>query len=156
MAGLNKWLGIGYAGKDPEIFVLQDGSKIANFNIAVSQTYKSRKTSEKVTNTEWIRLVFYGALAEVVEKYVKKGSQLYVEGKLRNRDYEGKDGVRRFVTEVTVDQMQMFSRASDSDKGLKDYEEKTDSGKQENADHNSNNPDPDDFPLPDGADDLPF
>src|SRR6478735_450377 len=99
MAGVNKVILIGRLGKDPEVRTLESGRKVANLTLATSETYKD-KNGEKQEITEWHNINFWGPAAEVLEKYLKKGSQLYVEGKLRTRSYEDKEGNKKYVTEI--------------------------------------------------------
>ncbi len=107
MSGVNKVILIGNLGADPEVRHLQNDVTVANFNLATSETYKDRQTGEKREQTEWHRVVVWRGLAEVVEKYVKKGSKVYVEGKLRTRKWE-KDGIERYTTEILADNLTML------------------------------------------------
>ena len=109
---INKVILVGNVGKDPEVRYLDSGVAVANFPFATSEKYKN-KQGEKVTNTEWHNIVMWRGLAEVVEKYVNKGSQLYIEGKIRTRSYDDKDGIKRYITEIIGDNMQMLGRKSD-------------------------------------------
>ena len=102
MAGVNKCLLIGRVGKDPESVSFENGGSIAKFSMATSEKYTSKSTGELVESTEWHSVVVGGKLAEVVMKYVKKGSQLYVEGKIKTRQFETKAGEKRFFTEVHI------------------------------------------------------
>ncbi len=110
---VNKVILVGNVGKDPEVRYLEKGVAVAKFPLATSETYKG-KDGEKVTTTEWHNIVLWRGLAETVEKYVKKGSQLYIEGKIRTRSYDDKDGNKRYVTEIVADLMQMLGKKSDS------------------------------------------
>jgi single-strand DNA-binding protein len=101
MSGLNKVQLIGRIGKDPEIKTFSNGGSIANFSIATSETWKDKTTGEKKESTEWHNISVNGPLVGVVEKYVHKGDQIYVEGKLKTRSWE-KDGVTKYITEVIV------------------------------------------------------
>ena len=105
---VNKVILVGNVGRDPEIRHLDKGVAVARFSLATTENYTS-KTGEKVSNTEWHNVVAWRGLAEVVEKYVKKGSQLYIEGRLRTRDYD-KDGVKHYATEINADTMQLLGR----------------------------------------------
>ena len=109
MSGVNKVILIGNLGADPEVRHLQNDVTVANFNLATSETYKDRQTGEKREQTEWHRVVVWRGLAEVVEKYLKKGSKVYVEGKLRTRKWE-KDGIDRYTTEIMADEMSLLER----------------------------------------------
>ena len=102
MAGVNKVILIGNLGKDPEVRHLESGAVVANFPIATSETYKDRKTGEKITQTEWHNIVIWRGLAEVAEKYLKKGNSVYIEGKLRTRSWDDKEGNKRYTTVIVV------------------------------------------------------
>lgn len=102
MAGVNKVILLGHLGKDPEIRAMETGRRVANFTLATSETYKD-KNGERLENTEWHNVVFWGPVTEIIEKYVKKGTQIYVEGKLRTRSYETKEGVKKYTTEILGD-----------------------------------------------------
>lgn len=108
MAGINKVILVGNLGKDPEVRYLEGGTAVANFPIATSETYKDRTTGEKKTNTEWHNIVLWRGLAEIAEKYLKKGAQVYIEGKLKTRQWQDKEGNNRYSTEVVGDNMQML------------------------------------------------
>lgn len=113
MAGsVNKVILIGNVGKDPEVRHLENGSVVANFPIATSEVYTDKNTGQKVENTDWHDIVVWRGLAEVVEKYVKKGHKVYIEGKLKKRSWQDKDNNTRYTTEVVADEMTMLSRPS--------------------------------------------
>lgn len=105
---VNKVILVGNVGRDPEIRHLDKGVAVARFSLATTENYTS-KTGEKVSNTEWHNIVLWRGLAEVAEKYVKKGSQLYIEGRLRTNSYE-KDGVKHYTTEINADVMQLLGK----------------------------------------------
>lgn len=109
---VNKVILVGNVGKDPEVRHLDSGVTVANFSLATSESYTS-KTGERVTTTEWHNLVVWRGLAEICEKYVKKGSPLYIEGKIRTRSYDDKDGNKRYTTEIYVDNLQMLGKKDD-------------------------------------------
>ena len=113
MAGVNKAILLGNLGKDPEIRRLDDGRAVANFSIATSESYKN-KAGERVTNTEWHNILLWSPLAEIAENYLKKGSQVYIEGKISNRSYEDKDGVKKYISEVVGRDITLLGRAPDS------------------------------------------
>ena len=117
MASVNKWIGIGSLGRDPETKYLPDGGSITNISIACTETYKD-KSGEKQEKTEWVRIVFFGKLAEIAGEYLKKGSSVYVEGRLQTRKWVDKDGNEKYSTEVVAEKMQMLSKreAGHSDK----------------------------------------
>lgn len=106
MAGINKVILVGHLGKDPEVRTLENGTKVATFSLATSESYKD-KNGNKVEKTEWHNVVVWRQLAEITEKYVKKGQLLYIEGKLRTRSWE-KDGQKHYTTEIVADQMTML------------------------------------------------
>ena len=108
MAGVNKVILIGNLGADPEVKYLSNGTTVANFRIATSENRVNRTSGEKTTITEWHRIVAFGRLAEICGEYLSKGKQVYVEGRIRTRSWEGKDGNRRFTTEIVAAQMQML------------------------------------------------
>ena len=105
----NKVQLIGNLGNDPEILNLDSGKKLARFNIATNESYKNNK-GERVTDTQWHNVVAWGKTAELIEKYVTKGKEVAIEGKLASRSYETKEGDRRYVTEVVCDELLMLSK----------------------------------------------
>lgn len=117
MSGVNKVILLGNLGKDPEVRYLDNGVAVANFSLATSENYKN-KQGERVSQTEWHNVVFWRGLAEVAEKYLKKGDSIYLEGKIRTRKWEDKEGNIRYSTEVLADNMTMLgkknSQVSDS------------------------------------------
>ena len=104
---INKVILVGNVGKDPEIRHLDSGVSVATFTLATSETYLA-KNGDKVTSTEWHNIVLWRGLADVAEKYVKKGKQLYIEGRIRSRSYEDKEGMKRYVTEIYGDVMKLL------------------------------------------------
>ncbi len=108
MAGVNKVILVGNLGKDPEVRHLENGTPVCSFSLATSETYKDRTTGERKTNTEWHNIVLWRGLAEVAEKYLHKGDQVYIEGKLVTRSWE-KDNVTRYTTEIVGNNMTMLS-----------------------------------------------
>lgn len=111
MAGsVNKVILIGNLGRDPEVRRLENGAVVANFPIATSETYTDKNTGEKRDNTDWHNIVAWRGLAEVIEKYVRKGTKIYVEGKLKTRSYQDKEGITRYVTEVLAEEITILSR----------------------------------------------
>ncbi len=114
MAGVNKVILLGNLGKDPEVRYLEGGTAVANFTLATSETYKDRTSGERKSITEWHNVVVWRGLAEIAEKYLKKGSQIYIEGKLRSRQWQDKDGQNRYTTEIVADTMQMVGKRDDN------------------------------------------
>lgn len=111
MASVNKVILIGNLGRDPETRYMPDGGAITNISIATTDTWKD-KAGEKQEKTEWHRIAFFGKLAEIAGEYLKKGSQVYVEGRLQTRKWQDKDGADKYTTEIVADRMQMLgSRA---------------------------------------------
>ena len=106
----NKVQLIGNLGMDPEVKALNGGKKLAKLRIATNETYKNAK-GEKVTETQWHNLIAWGKTAEIVEKFLKKGSEIAIEGKLINNNYTDKDGVKRFFTEIEVSEVLMLDSA---------------------------------------------
>jgi single-strand DNA-binding protein len=108
MASVNKVILVGNLGADPEMRYLPSGDAVANISLATTDRYKDKQTGEFKEMTEWHRVAFFGRVAEIVGEYLKKGSSIYIEGRLRTRKYQGKDGVERYSTEIVADQMQML------------------------------------------------
>ena len=108
---VNKVILVGRLGKDPETRYMTNGEAVTNFSIATSETWKD-KSGEKQEKTEWHNCVAYRKLAEIIAEYVRKGSQIYVEGKLQTRKWQTKEGQDRYTTEIIVDQMQMLGGKS--------------------------------------------
>jgi single-strand DNA-binding protein len=105
---INKVILVGRVGKDTEVRHLDNNQSVGRFTLATNETYKN-KNGEKVTNTEWHNLVVWRAQAEFAGKYVKKGTMVYVEGKIRNRSWDDKDGNKRYTTEIDVETIQLLS-----------------------------------------------
>jgi len=112
--GLNKVMLIGNLGADPEMRYTAKGSAIANVNIATAESWRDRETNEQQERTEWHRVVFFDRLAEIAGEYLRKGSQVYVEGRLQTRKWQDKDGNDRYTTEIVVRDMQMLGSRSGS------------------------------------------
>lgn len=108
MANVNKVILLGRVGQDPEIRTFDDGGKIANFSLATSERYTDRN-GDKIETTEWHNIVANGRFADLVDDYVRKGDQLYVEGKLRTRSWETQRGEKRYTTEIIIRSMEFFS-----------------------------------------------
>ncbi len=111
MAGVNKVILIGNVGKDPEVKVLENGVRVANFPLATTEIYK--KDGNRLEQTEWHNIVLWRGLAEVTEKIVKKGATVYIEGKLRSRTWEDKDKVKRYSVEVVADTLTLLAGRRD-------------------------------------------
>ena len=107
MAGVNKVILVGNLGKDPEVRYLDNGVAVANFSLATTETYKN-KEGDRISQTEWHNIVLWRGLAEVAEKYLKKGAPIYIEGKIKTRKWEDKEGNARYNTEILADNMTML------------------------------------------------
>lgn len=110
MASLNKVILIGHLGADPEMRYLQDGTPVASLRVATTETWKDKSTGEKREQTEWHRLSLFRALADIAGRYLKKGSQVYVEGRLRTRKWTDQSGADRYTTEIVADELKMLGR----------------------------------------------
>tara|TARA_B100000945_G_C20365224_1_gene589217 strand:- start:173 stop:604 length:432 start_codon:yes stop_codon:yes gene_type:complete len=143
MAGVNKVILVGNLGKDPEVRYLDSGVAVANFTLATTENYKN-KEGERVSQTEWHNIVLWRGLAEVAENWLKKGSSIYVEGKIRTRKWEDKEGVTRYTTEILGDNMTMLGGNRSS--GEVNSSNKENTNKEGD---NSNN-------IASESDDLPF
>ena len=99
MAGVNKVILLGNLGKDPEVKAIDNGRKVARFTLATTESYRNQQ-GERVDQTEWHNVVFWGPVVDVIDKYLKKGNQVYVEGKINNRSYDDKDGNKKYITEI--------------------------------------------------------
>ena len=110
---VNKAILVGNVGKDPEVRHLEGGISVAKFSLATSESYKN-KSGEQVKNTEWHNIVAWRQLAELAEKYIRKGSQIYVEGKMTNRQYDDKEGNKRYINEIVADTIRLLGRKDDS------------------------------------------
>lgn len=146
---VNKVILIGNVGADPEVRYLDGGVAVANLRLATTESYKN-KNGEKVDQTEWHSIVLWRGLAEIVEKYVKKGMRLYIEGRIRTRSWDDQNGTKRYTTEIYADNLQMLSFKQENGEGGgynngKTYEAPSQSGAAPSA-----------MTAPDESDDLPF
>lgn len=140
---VNKVILVGNVGKDPDVRHLEGGTSVASFPLATSETYKN-KSGEKVTNTEWHNIVVWRGLAEVAEKYVKKGAQIYIDGRIRTRSYDDKDGNKKYITEINADTLRLLGKKSDTDSGSNEPPQSDDK------------PEIDEKNVMEETDDLPF
>ena len=113
MASVNKVIIVGNLGKDPETRYAPSGDAVTNIVVATTETWKDKASGEKREATEWHRVVFFGKLAEIAGQYLKKGSQVYLEGKLKTRKWQDKDGQDRYTTEINADEMKMLGSKGD-------------------------------------------
>ena len=147
--GINKVIIVGNVGGDPETRYMPSGSAVTNLTVATNESWKDKQTGEKKERTEWHRVAMFNRLAEIAAEYLRKGSQVYIEGKLRTRKWQDKDGQDRYTTEIIADEMQMLGgRSGGGNFG----------GAKQGGDQSSNKgggappqPGPDDF-----DDDIPF
>ncbi|MDR9424124.1 MAG: single-stranded DNA-binding protein [Marinobacter sp.] len=119
--GVNKVILIGNLGQDPETRYTPNGNAVVNLNLATDESYKDRQSGQLVPKTEWHRIVMFGKIAEIAGQYLRKGSKVYIEGKLQTRKWQGQDGQDRYTTEVVVDingQMQMLDSRGGSEGGM--------------------------------------
>ena len=106
--GINKVIIVGNLGQDPETRYMPSGSAVTNFTVATNESWKDKQTGEQKDRTEWHRVAMFNRLAEIAAEYLRKGSQVYIEGKLRTRKWQGQDGNDRYTTEIIADEMQML------------------------------------------------
>jgi len=154
MAGVNKVIIVGRLGQDPEIRYMADGTAVTNFSMATSETWKDKQTGEKKERTEWHRIVAWRQLGELCGKYLSKGSQCYIEGKLQTRSWE-KDGITRYTTEIVATELQFLGSRDDSSGRSRDDapgRARPASGGNQMSDRGYPEP-----PMPDNRDDdIPF
>jgi len=115
--GVNKVILIGHLGGDPEVRYMPNGGAVANVTVATTESWKDKSSGEQQEKTEWHRVVFFARLAEIVGEYLKKGSQIYVEGRLQTRKWQDKQGVDRYTTEIVANEMQMLGSRSNMSSG---------------------------------------
>jgi len=143
MAGINRVILIGNLGKDPDVITFENGVKKASFSLATSESYKN-KEGNRVDQTEWHNIVMWRGLADIAERFLHKGNQIYIEGKLKTRSYE-QNGIKKYITEIFVDNMTMLGSRRDSSEGGQD-----DSNQPAQSPQSAEN----DLQAP--TDDLPF
>lgn len=144
---VNKVILVGNVGKDAEVRHLDKGAAVATFSLATSESYQ--KDGERITTTDWHNIVAWRGLAEFAGNYIKKGRQIYVEGRLKSRSYEDKDGVKKYVTEVLADSIQLLGKREADD-------ETRNNSTNQNNQSVSNDSKGEDFYSPEPEDDLPF
>jgi len=155
---VNKVILIGNVGKDPDTRHLEGGNTVTKFSLATSEVYKN-KTGEKITNTEWHNIVLWKGLAEIAEKYVKKGSQLYIEGRIRTRSYTDQEGNTKYTTEIIADSMQMLGKKAEGQSTTEHPQstsENPDTQKPDIVTSGGTSPVEDLTQGPNEVDDLPF
>ena len=120
--GINKVILVGNLGNDPEVRATASGSRVATISIATSESWTDKNTGQKQEKTEWHRVVFFNRLAEIVEQYLTKGSQVYVEGRLQTRKWQDQNGQDKYTTEVVANEMQMLGGRGGSSGGGGDFQ----------------------------------
>jgi|SRR5690625_5028364 len=148
--GVNKVILIGNLGRDPEVRYLPSGSAVANVTLATSESWRDRQTGEQQERTEWHNVAFFNRLAEIVGEYLRKGSKIYVEGSLRTRKWQGKDGVDRYTTEIIASEMQMLDSRGGGSAPARDPQQRqvSEPAQQDQGDSMP--------PLEEFDDDIPF
>ncbi len=146
--GVNKVILIGNLGKDPDVRYMPSGSAVTNITVATSEQWRDKQSGEQQERTEWHNVVFFNRLAEIAGEYLRKGSKVYIEGSLRTRKWQGKDGSDRYTTEVVANEMQMLDSKGG---GSGSYDRPP--ARQQSA---SNEPAPQAAPSDDFDDDIPF
>ena len=150
--GVNKVTLIGNLGADPEIRYTANGSAVANVRLATAESWRDRESGEQQERTEWHRVVFFSRLAEIVGEYLKKGSQVYIEGRLQTRKWQDRDGNDRYTTEIVANEMQMLGGRGGGGGSFDAPSNQTSQGQSASpAPVSSNEPPMDDF-----DDDIPF
>ncbi len=162
---INKVILVGNVGADPEVRTLESGVKTARVRLATTERIFNRQTQENTEHTEWHTVTLWRGLADVVDKYVRKGSQIYVEGSLRTREWQDQQGNRRFSTEIQAAELKLLGRRGDGQQGGQSnapqggYQQPQSGGYQQNS-YSQPAPAPAPAPAPsipaDDADDLPF
>ena len=149
--GINRVILVGHLGQDPEVRYMPNGNAVANFSVATSESWKDKQTGEQKDRTEWHRVVIFGRLAEIAGEYLKKGSQVYIEGQLQTRKWQDQSGIDHYTTEIVVNiggTMQMLGSRENSADDLGHSTQNTLSGKT-----NQNAPAP---PIDFADDGIPF
>ena len=152
--GVNKVIIVGNLGNDPDTRYMPSGSAVTNLSVATNESWKDKQTGEQKDRTEWHRVAMFGRLAEIAAEYLRKGSQVYIEGKLRTRKWQDKNGQDRYTTEIIADEMQMLGGRGGSGGGGGNFGGGAPSGggaPQQGGGNAPPQPGPDDF-----DDDIPF
>lgn len=148
--GVNKAIIIGHCGRDPQVAYSTGGTTIVNLSLATTEKWTDRNSGQPVERTEWHRVVIFGKLAEIAAQYIKKGSQVYIEGRLQTRKYTGRDNIEKYTTEIVANELEMLGSAGRSDPNQDQRQPPADrpaSGHQAA---------PANTPPADGFDDIPF
>lgn len=154
MSSINKAILVGRVGKDPECRYTASGDAVCNLSLATSESWKDKSTGEKKEATEWHRISFFGKLAEIASEYVKKGSLLYIEGRIKTRKWQDKDGQDRYTTEIQADTMKMLGGKPDGQRPANQQDDGYEPATQRHAGGQpANKPKPS---FDDLGDDIPF
>lgn len=159
--GVNKVILIGSLGQDPEVRYMPQGGAVANLSVATNERYKDKNTGEAKEVTEWHRVVIYQRLAEIAGEYLRKGSKVYIEGKLKTRKWQDKDGIERYTTEIIANELQMLDGKQDGQSnGSQGQKPQQQRPAQQTGGYQSNNQRPpasiNNAPPVDFDDDIPF
>ena len=149
--GINKVIIVGNLGQDPETRYMPSGSAVTNFTVATNESWKDKQTGEQKDRTEWHRVAMFNRLAEIAAEYLRKGSQVYIEGKLRTRKWQGQDGNDRYTTEIIADEMQMLGGRGGAGGGGGDF-----GGGQSRGKSGGSSAPPQPGPDDEFDDDIPF
>ncbi len=152
--GVNKAIIVGTLGKDPDVKYTAGGSAIVNCSVATNESWRDKNTGENVEKTEWHRIVIFGKLAEIAAQYLKKGSQVYFEGKIQTRKWQDQSGQDRYSTEIVANEMQMLGGRQDASGGTAPFKPQQQKPQQASAPAQSSQFDAP--PVDDGFDDIPF
>jgi single-strand DNA-binding protein len=145
--GVNKAIIVGTLGQDPDVKYTASGSPVVNISVATNENWKDKQTGEAQERTEWHRIVIFGKLAEIAAQYLKKGSQVYFEGKIQTRKWQDKEGKDRYTTEIVANEMQMLGGKASSGSSVP-FEPPAKQSSQPSS--------PETAPVDDGFDDIPF
>lgn len=157
--GVNKVMLIGNLGADPEVRYTAAGAAVANVTLATAESWRDKESGEQQERTEWHRIVFFSRLAEIVGEYLKKGSQVYVEGRLQTRKWQDRDGNDRYTTEIVANEMQMLGSrggGGPSSGGLSNEGQSGDARSSSSANTNQSSSPQQEPPVDDFDDDIPF
>ncbi len=147
--GVNKAILVGTLGRDPEVKYTAGGSAVVNVSVATNESWKDKNTGENVEKTEWHRIVIFGKLAEIAAQYLKKGSQVYFEGKIQTRKWQDQNGQDRYTTEIVANEMQMLGGRADASGGTADFAPQQKPKPAASSQFDA-------APADDGFDDIPF
>ncbi|APZ44058.1 single-stranded DNA-binding protein [Acidihalobacter ferrooxydans] len=154
--GVNKVILIGNLGADPETRYMPSGGAVTNVNLATSESWRDKNTGDTQERTEWHRVVFFNRLAEIAAEYLRKGSQVYIEGSIRTRKWQGKDGQDRYTTEIVANEMQMLGGRSGGGSAQFDSPPAQQAQPQGGTSRAPAPKQADPEPIPDFDDDVPF